>query len=798
MKKTISLFVVLTALMLGAFTTKAQTHAVGDTVTVGISVSGWTDASTANAKYNFKIVSLSPREVEYLGLSYSSTTTVHNYLPQQVTIGSQTYSVVGIGDNAYNYSINPGNGKVIGVFTIPSTVRYIGAGAFGDQGQLDTVKLESGSVLQTIGVAAFIMSNIKEIKGLTTSLRVIDSSAFFMSKLNEITLPNGLTDIREGAFSSTKLTTIAIPSSVTKISKKAFQSCNQLTSVTLQQGIQQIEDKAFRQCSALSTLTIPTTVTQIGQEAFANSGLTSINIPSSVLSIGDSAFNGCSQLANVTSLGSIQLVPKGAFQKCIALQQVNLPNNLAQIGDMAFDSCISLQNISIPSSLTQIGKKAFQNNVSLTSIAFASTGSLYKIDNEAFYKCISLTSVTLPNSLTELGYNIFGKCSSLTTAVLSTSMTQLGYLMFGDCVSLQNVTIPNNITNLSGAAFIGCTSLEHISLPNNLTFIGFNSFSGTSLREIVLPNTVNEIGSGAFSRTHLERVVLPDSVTILAQNIFKNCSNLRTVVLGNSVTRVYGNALENCNTIDSIIVKTTTPPTVICDYTDGYGDEWHLTFFANVPRTAKLLVPQGSLSAYQSATYWNEFTNIQEMIENEFTVITNTATDITSNSAVINGQVQVISGSIDAKGFEWKLSGATDYQIVDVTTDDFAYTLTDLEAHTNYVFRAFAVADNDTVRGEQLSFATLNEQEPGSSLTDVNDKVQLTLYPNPASDEVTVSLICMDRATITIYDMQGRIVLTMQSKADTQTIDVSSLAKGTYTLVVQNKENKLIKKLLLK
>jgi len=136
-------------------------------------------------------------------------------------------------------------------------------------------------------------------------------------------------------------------------------------------------------------LSIPSTinglpVTSIGYSAFAQvTCLTSVTIPDSVTSIGADAFWHCTCLTSVTIPNSVTSIGEEAFGDCISLTNVTIPNSVTSIGDYAFWYCTGLTSVTIPNSVTSIGV-------------------------EAFGGCTGLTSVTIPNSVTSIGGGRFG------------------------------------------------------------------------------------------------------------------------------------------------------------------------------------------------------------------------------------------------------------------------------------------------------------------------------------------------------------------------------------------------------
>ena len=361
--------------------------------------------------------------------------------------------------------------------------------------------------------------------------------------------------------------------SVTSIRDNAFWWCSNLTSVKIPNSVTSIGSSAFCDCSSLTSIEIPNSVTSIGYYAFSScSGLTSIEIPNSVTSIGDGAFSGCSSLTSVVvdagnskydSRNDCNAIIETASNTLIAgCKNTIIPNSVTSIGSSAFSGCESLTSIEIPNSVTSIGSSAFYSS-SLTSIEIPN--SVTSIGNAAFEHCSSLTSIVV-----DAGNSIYDSRNDCNAIIETASNT-----LIAGC---QNTIIPNSVTSIGGGAFQSCTSLTSIQIPNSVTSIGNWAFSECSnLTSIEISNSVTSIGDYAFS----------------------DCSSLTSIQIPNSVTSIGEEAFCNCESLTKITCLATTPP-VIGSNTFTYYN-------------ADLYVPAGCKSAYESAEYWNNFTNIIEI-----------------------------------------------------------------------------------------------------------------------------------------------------------------------------------------
>ena len=58
----------------------------------------------------------------------------------------------------------------------------------------------------------------------------------------------------------------------------------------------------------------------------------------------------------------------------------------------------------------------------------------------------------------------------------------------------------------------------------------------------------------------------------------------------------------------------------------------------------------------------------------------------------------------------------------------------------------------------------------------------LNLYPNPASEKVTIITDMTEPSVISIYNLQGQILMQQKIQQGKTDIDISELAKGVYIL----------------
>ena len=165
------------------------------------------------------------------------------------------------------------------------------------------------------------------------------------------------------------------------------------------------------------------------------------------------------------------------------------------------------------------------------------------------------------------GHSIYGARTSLannhhnrsriTQIIFGDDVTGVGDYVCYYCYDLASLTIPNNVTSIGEYAFGNCYGLTSITIPNNVTNIGNYAFYYCqSLTSITIPDNITNIGIYAF---------------------------------------------YYCYGMSEYHFKPTTPPTLAS--TNALN---------SISSDCIIYVPQGSLSAYQQATNWSQFSSYMQ------------------------------------------------------------------------------------------------------------------------------------------------------------------------------------------
>ncbi len=157
-----------------------------------------------------------------------------------------------------------------------------------------------------IGITGFTgQSKIIKIPEKIDNMPVtkIGMSAFYMSSIETLILPDTMTDILNEAFANcNQLTTVYFNEGLINIHQQAFENCTALESASFPDTLEKIGSYAFSHCTKLREININGTDLFIGMEAFySNSSLETLTIDG-VEKISDNAFGGCDKLLSVKFL----------------------------------------------------------------------------------------------------------------------------------------------------------------------------------------------------------------------------------------------------------------------------------------------------------------------------------------------------------------------------------------------------------------------------------------------------------------------------------------------------------------
>lgn len=480
-----------------------------------------------------------------------------------------------------------------------------------------------------------------------TGLTAIGNQAFFDCKnITSIIIPNTVTSIGNYAFYNCKGITgqLIIPDAVTSIGMYAFYYCNKITSLKIGNSVTSVGTEAFSQCSGLTTVYYNGSIKlwcniiwgsgysnplRYASELYIeNNMVTEIVIPQDVTEIKDYAFNGYAGMTSLTIGNSVTSIGVGAFANCTNMTSLTIGNSVTNIGSSAFGFCTGISGqLILPNSVTNIGDNAFYNCSSITG-SLIIPNSVTSINEQSFAYCSELTSVTIPNSVTRIESMSFYGCEGLTTIDFSNTITYIGSSAFTNtgwynnqangilylnnwCMGYKGdkpagvLNIYANTIGIASNAFSSCNGLTgSLIIPNSVVNIGDDAFNWCNgLTSLTIGNSVVNVGDRAFYCCYnlTGSLTIPNSVINIGSQAFDNCNGFTSLVIGNSMNNIGTSAFYKCVGLAEITSFANSVPPI--------GNN---TFY-NVNKSIPVYVPCSSISDYQTASGWNEFTNYQCM-----------------------------------------------------------------------------------------------------------------------------------------------------------------------------------------
>ena len=532
----------------------------------------------------------------------------------------------------------PADTIIVKSMTPPTLSRWANQDALGNRNNLLIVPTGSwDSYMNTSPWSRFHeireeggRSNIFEVDGIRYKLLSIDANEVEVTAggdyQGDIVIPGSV--VYEGKEYS-----------VTSIRGEAFRGCTDLTSVVISEGVRYLYNYAFSQCTNLKSVTIPST---LEETAFYY------------------AFYFCKGLENIVvaenhptleSRGNA-IIRKESLELIFGCKSTVIPDDVTGIAPYAF-YYTDIREVKIPNSVTRIGDRAFTACDSLVSL-YVGSGAV-----EFAYRTNGYGTEGLGNQVR----NVFDDCNNLRTIVIDEGNplidsrngcnaiveTATNTILLGS----NGTTIPEGIGAIEQEAFALCEKLEALHIPSSLDTIPLGTFSycpnlttitvdeentkfdsrsncnaiiETATNTLLLgcvntaiPQDVEHIAARAFySCQGWEELVIPDAVQTVGDEAFYNCRLLTSMTFGEGVRELGNNIFPwqypslDSPYLETIVFRGATPPTFT-----SHNLEYELSQYR---MCTQLLVPEGSLAAYQSADVWKDFVFItegEEMVEFE-------------------------------------------------------------------------------------------------------------------------------------------------------------------------------------
>lgn len=358
------------------------------------------------------------------------------------------------------------------------------------------------------------------------------------SALKKADFPS-LVSNNKGMFSGcTSLESVNLPQ-ITELTDEMFSGCSSLKEVKLKNAISDVPHSAFSGCSSLSEFDF-SNVKSIYYCAFQNTALAEVSLPDSCRFVSN-AFWGCQNLKSFTGTCYFFEYNTTEIAWLNALEKINL-----KVADERITLRIMYLNTEQPCDITING--------SPSRIEINNIPNLNRLEINGAIKQFECKKATpkifaIDNIENYLG----GNFTNDGVPGYSTSTGEIDLYIGGEKVT--NLCIPAGST-LKNKIFKGF-AIEKVTFMegDEPTVVQNDVFRNcTNLREAEFLGNVTSLGDYAFTVTGFETFNMPSTVTNLGVGCFDCCGNLKHVTFSPSLTTIPSGTFFNCASLEDIIV----------------------------------------------------------------------------------------------------------------------------------------------------------------------------------------------------------------------------------------------------
>ncbi|MCQ2280068.1 MAG: leucine-rich repeat protein [Bacteroidales bacterium] len=291
------------------------------------------------------------------------------------------------------------------------------------------------------------------------------------------------------------------------------------------------------------------------------------------------------------------------------------------------------------------------------------------------------------------------------------------------------------VTAIDIEAFYYQKGLRVVNLPSTIETIDTAAFYLSTLSEITLQEGLERIDYGAFASCYLTQIDLPSSTLNIGELAFDGCYLLTRINIPEGITKIPAYCFQSCFSLNDVVL----PESV---------DSIEANSFAETDSLTQIVIP--SQVRYIGPGAFSHLNNNHTF---QITMESTTPPDISD-------------------GF-WSFQFDTIYCTI--------------PCGTTGVYEAAWSAP-----GQHFIFT-----EDCSGIDDIA-KQSVKVYPNPASDVIHIEMNTNTNNKIFVYDICGKKVANIESKASSTDINLSSLPQGVYILRIINVSGVYVEKICKK
>ena len=393
------------------------------------------------------------------------------------------------------------------------------------------------------------------------------------------------------------ITDVTIPSTVTTIRSQAFLDCTNLKNITIPDSVINFEydcmdasvnvicseNSVAAQWVKLSSATDYKFVAEDG--AWVCSGYkgsdVDVVIPGSVngVAINEIRGFGSRDLTSVTVGNGIKVIGEGAFAGNDNLSSLVIPSSVTTIGQAAVDGCYALKQLAIPDSIVNFEEGAIPSDITIICNVGSAAETWVKKNGNP-YICKGKTDdfgyELTKDGCTITSYTGTASAVAIPSTIAETAVTAIGS---GAFTGVKSATLPDTISNVASGAFPVDAELYcalDSTTAHTLSKAGYTFWQGdceycyiynvpqeamialTAMDDIAVIDETPTVSASGLALLRCKptatAVKVPETVTIIAQEAFKDCTQLTSIELPSSVTEIDEAAFDGCTSLTSVAI----------------------------------------------------------------------------------------------------------------------------------------------------------------------------------------------------------------------------------------------------
>ncbi|MDO6761803.1 leucine-rich repeat protein [Tamlana sp. 2_MG-2023] len=765
---------------------------------------------------------------------------------QELTAISISNLVTSIGSSAF---VGCTNLKTV---NIPNSLKSINKSTFSDCTSLESISIPDS--VTDIGWYAFYNTGLTSVT-IPNSVTTIGNYAFEGTALKSVIIPNSVSIILFGTFKDcVNLTSVTIPNSVTDIYDEAFKGCTNLEAISIPNSIIKINKGVF-QGTGLTSVFIPNTVNNIDDYAFSNcSNLLSITLETaSPLTINAKIFEG-------VNVQDVDLnVPAGSvstYENAAVWGDFNIVQSPIETNQTFCEATTVLSLWPAPSATLKWYDAAIGGNL-LNEDDFLVSGSYFasvQDPNEVGGRTEVLVSVNpLPElpvvSGTEtagfyvssddcMDYNGLYALEGVLNEKNSYSYTQEdgytykisfngekwvlyddGYLIYPN---FENTTVTSDMVppvsgwtseycvddlNLSAStfmkqAFCQGSLVSDILVTANTDVNWYNSATSTSVLDVNTELLKGTYYVATVNPTGCESARVSIQVSVISapnSPILENPALESSIYVDGSNELDFGNfdydGMQNGK--NKYIYAPENEDELEFDadlklefFVDQEVSRWQLSieFPSEGPGGPGEPASNTMVIYYNDTDTEGVFPPISGWVGNPELEVNGTL-DLRFKEAEItytqNNTAEALSATSSGTGLLW-------YTEEDGTGSTEAPTPSTVSVGST----SYWVSSTNDLGCESTRSEIVVTVEASLNIEDSSVLNNTSIYPNPTHDYVSINLPKVETSKITIYDLNGRLLLNRIQTDKTIEVDLSRYETGVYIVKIQVNQNEITKRIL--